>query len=252
MSEQKQAPQYEYEKVITADGSPSVRMGSPTQVPEVMHHSGGALTESVFIYLAAVERAVELGLPPKILSVGLGIGYNEALAAGHLLKLNRCEELHIASFEIDPVLKAHYVGWLLAKQNDLPPVNVDLGAIFSEVLAHVARHLSLVANDLQSALAKCFLDGRFNIYGALEQRPTLDQQYTCILFDAFSKKATPDLWQEQFLKQFLADACAPECVLATYAATGNLNRALRASGFTLVPRTGFQGKRESTWAERHL
>jgi hypothetical protein len=253
MSDQNQA-RYLYELVRTEDGSPSVVMGSSSQVPEMMHHSGGALTESLYIYLAAVRRAVELGFPPHVISVGLGIGYNEAITCAYLLSVGRANEMRLFSFEIDPVLREHYVAWLagadISASPKLPAANINLAAIFSEVLERVSAHFSLKAHDVHTALAEAFRSGRFQLHKALEQRPNLEKQFSCILFDAFSKKATPDLWQENFLAQFLADACAPGCVLATYAATGNLNRALRGAGFSLVPRTGFQGKRESTWAER--
>jgi tRNA U34 5-methylaminomethyl-2-thiouridine-forming methyltransferase MnmC len=258
MSEKTQAPEgnYQYELVYTEDGSPSIRMGSPSQVPEVMHHSGGALTESLFVYSAAVARVLELGWRPAIVSVGLGLGYNEMITVANCLRADladgrsRLSALDLASFEVDPLLRHQFASWLTGTVRLEGPI--DFWSIYDDVLARIAKNFELNSSHLKTAISKCFENGNLKLYEALETRPKLNNSYTCILFDAFSKKSTPDLWQEPFLVEFLASACAPQCVLATYAATGNLNRALRANGFTLIPRTGFQGKRESTWAERGL
>lgn len=246
---------YEYEVVCTADGSPSIRMGSPEQPSEVMHHSGGALTESLFIYSAAVARAIEQNWPPRVISVGLGLGYNEAITLANFIRAdradhaNRLQNLDLVSFEIDPLLREEYTAWLLDRPRP-SHMTIDFKALYDDILERIGRQFEIEPQTLKKALADAFQSGRYQLFAALEKRPPLGQRYSCILFDAFSKKATPGLWQEDFLKQFLEDAAASNCVLATYAATGNLNRALRATGFRLIPRTGFQGKRESTWAER--
>jgi tRNA U34 5-methylaminomethyl-2-thiouridine-forming methyltransferase MnmC len=52
------------------------------------------------------------------------------------------------------------------------------------------------------------------------------------------------------LVEQLGRILAPQAVLATYAATGTMNRALRTLGFKILEKPGFQGKRESTLAVR--
>src|SRR5690606_37032809 len=93
--------------------------------------------------------------------------------------------------------------------------------------------------------------GRLRIEGALSaSAPLPAEPVSAMLFDAYSKATSPELWDETFLKDFLARACAGRCALATYAAQGSLKRALLASGFRLEERAGFSGKRESTFALR--
>jgi len=60
----------------------------------------------------------------------------------------------------------------------------------------------------------------------------------------------PELWQEVDLTRFIGEASATHSVLATYAATGALNRALRRNQFVLESKVGFAGKRQSTFARR--
>ena len=43
-----------------------------------------------------------------------------------------------------------------------------------------------------------------------------------------------------------------DCYFSTYAATGNLKRALKEKGFLLEKKAGFGFKRESTFATRSL
>src|SRR5690606_37298150 len=107
-----QASEFQYERVLTGDGSPSVVLGSPQQAYECMHHRGGALSESLFIYHAALERALELGVEPKVLSVGLGLGYNEAITIATLISKEKLKPLQLDSFESDPLIRGHYVRWL--------------------------------------------------------------------------------------------------------------------------------------------
>jgi hypothetical protein len=52
-----------YTKVVTEDGSPTVLMSSPEQPQECMHHRGGALSESLFIYAEIIRAALNLVLP---------------------------------------------------------------------------------------------------------------------------------------------------------------------------------------------
>ncbi len=52
-------------------------------------------------------------------------------------------------------------------------------------------------------LLDCYEQGKWQIRGELKQENFKDQGYHVILFDAFSGKSTPNLWTEDFLKQFL-------------------------------------------------
>jgi tRNA U34 5-methylaminomethyl-2-thiouridine-forming methyltransferase MnmC len=92
--------------------------------------------------------------------------------------------------------------------------------------------------------------GTWKLEGALMPGFEIAQKYECIFYDAFSSKTSPHLWQESFLLDFFAKACAANCIVSTYACTGALKRALKASGFEVILLEGFLGKRNRTMGVR--
>ncbi|MNL45541.1 bifunctional tRNA (mnm(5)s(2)U34)-methyltransferase/FAD-dependent cmnm(5)s(2)U34 oxidoreductase [compost metagenome] len=100
---------------------------------------------------------------------------------------------------------------------------------------------------------KIFLRHHFknlnSIDGALNAGDCFDGDYSGILYDAFSSKTTPHLWEEEFLKSFFQCAAA-DAMVSTYACKATLKRALKDSGFEVIVREGFLGKRNSTLALR--
>ncbi|MNT22112.1 bifunctional tRNA (mnm(5)s(2)U34)-methyltransferase/FAD-dependent cmnm(5)s(2)U34 oxidoreductase [compost metagenome] len=72
------------------------------------------------------------------------------------------------------------------------------------------------------------------------------------MFDAYSSKTTPQLWDEEFLVSFFAKSCDQCCFVSTYSGKAEFKEALRKNGFTVVSREAFYGKRKSTIAHRLL
>ncbi|MBK7845346.1 MAG: hypothetical protein IPJ71_17000 [Bdellovibrionales bacterium] len=63
---------------ITQDGSPTLRLRDSSGLGESMHNLKGAFSETLYIYLPTLQRAFEWQEPEtRLLSVGLGLGYNE-------------------------------------------------------------------------------------------------------------------------------------------------------------------------------
>ena len=135
----------EYQIEITEDGSPTLRWGAG----ESMHHSGGAASESIYIYQAALDfwlhsQRVPLGHSltstlnlsilnensiynqaidfdsVSIMSLGFGLGYNEILVALWALKnqipLNK---VLLTSYEKESFLYEEFNLWLEDKQTGL-------------------------------------------------------------------------------------------------------------------------------------
>jgi tRNA U34 5-methylaminomethyl-2-thiouridine-forming methyltransferase MnmC len=69
-----------------------------------------------------------------------------------------------------------------------------------------------------------------------------------LLYDAYCAPFDGPLWEEAFLEAVL-DRARPQ-VVASYAATSALKRALLSRGFRLRKRPGFGGKRECTFGWR--
>lgn len=227
---------------ITGDGSPSLRLANG--VPdngESMHHSGGAVAETQLIY-GTLVRDVYSRLPePVFLSLGLGLGYNEILVAAESLKHGK--PFRLLSYELVPELTNAFTGWVGGAG-----LAAEVQATYEDIAARMAPELSTDA--LRATLARSREDGRWKTFGALSDQTLPTDLCDGILYDAFSSKTSPELWSQDFIERFLARGASTKAKLATYACTGNLKRALKAQGFTVTIKPGFQGKRDSTWAER--
>ena len=230
---------------LTQDGSPTLYWTNPDLSAEMMHHSGGAVSESFFIYDGALQEVLRR---PRwrvaITSVGLGLAYNELIAIGRLLQTPRPDWTMI-SYESVAELRLGCSEWLEQSRNENP-----LHQTLDLVLRHVAQRLELPDALLKQAARAALLQGQWQLRGAFpEAIPPLSES-TCVFYDAFSKKMNAHLWDEEKLVQSLRAVVPGPAVFATYAATGSLHRALHTLGFCLIRKVGFAGKRESTLAIR--
>lgn len=227
---------------LTEDGSPSLWLYKGEKIAEMMHQSGGAATETIYIYGDAISRCLRAwDLRANYLSVGLGLGYVELLISllyqGHLEKLGK-----IASFEIENELKNQFGLWL----SDHPAVYDYDSAL--RVLQNLNQtHFS------KKEITSVF-ENRLQMFGglSLENLNSFPAAEKChvICYDAFSSHTDLELWSEEFLDAFLNKFAADQCIFSTYACTSLLKRVLKSQGFKLIPKAGFDGKREATLAIR--
>jgi tRNA U34 5-methylaminomethyl-2-thiouridine-forming methyltransferase MnmC len=222
------------ERILTADGSPTLRIGDG----EKMHSIEGALSESLYIYRPCIEKALEQPTP-RILSMGLGLGYNELIAAA-LLKQRALYDFVICSFEAHPELRSGFLCWLQGRP-------CRLSAVYDEVAQGVGGSFQLAGSELKESLLTALAEEKFHIQGALTELNPWPWHFHGVLYDAFSSGSDEGLWTEEHLNSFLAEYADREfCSFATYAATGSLKRSLLRAGFTLTKKKGFAHKREST------
>ncbi len=207
-----------------------------------MHSMEGALSESLYIYLPCTEKAMAAP-SPHILSMGLGLAYNEIIAAALFQKENT-KTFKMASFESVADLRTNCIAWV----NNEP---CELSPLYNTILDKVASHFDLAGADLKSFLLQAFTDGQWVICDSLPTDNPWPGKFHGILYDAFSSDTNSELWTEAHLQHFIKSYCSPEvCYFSTYAATGNLKRSLLQEGFVLEKRKGFGNKRESTFAIR--
>lgn len=228
----------------TQDGSPTLVFKRDGYC-EKMHHAHGALSESLFIYKPAVEMALarQQG-ETRVFSLGLGLGYNEMIVAA-LTRQRGLHNITLISSESLTFLSNHFQTWLEQRPGG------PLDGILNRVCELIACRFDIPANEIRSTLAEMQNQGRFELRGAFPGQVIPDvREVHCILFDAYSKKMDPELWNENSLILWLQSLAAERCVLATYAATGVLNRALKQNKFHVTKQKGFSGKRESTLALR--
>ncbi len=224
---------------ITKDGSPTLRMDGSFQNPEYtepMHYSTGAASETIYIYGEAIVRAqailnVQL---THYLVVGLGLGYIEILIS----LLSEGQFKRILSFEKDQELSKDFSHWL----------NGENFKIYDQVTASLLEQLKLKeVPDFKNSLKE-----KLTVTSALT---TPDYQsfekFNVICFDAFSSQMDETLWTDDFLNLFIKNYAAKQCVFASYAKTGALNRALKNNGFNPIQRKGFSSKRESSLSIRN-
>lgn len=258
----------EFEFIITADDSPSIWMTYPTTSPtttgpsdsqadttnprsnsERMHHSEGALSESIYLYQNLLAQALERNCLPHVLSVGLGCGYNELLTVAYMMQERPLGllALNIESFENNKYLRESFVNWL---QNKTPESDFESQLFLNSttVLELVAQKMALDPKMLKDQTLFLYKNHQFRVRDELKMETEFENQFGVIYFDAFSTKTNPELWSEAFLDDFLNKAADGACAFATYACTGRLNRAVRRAGFELIKQPGFGSKRESTWA----
>lgn len=215
-----------------------------------MHHSGGAASETLYIYGEAIKWALHhFPLQEiKVMSVGLGLGYNEILVA-ILVQQNAIKTARLDSFEIDQELKESFLNWIEEKVVQ-PKKNEIYDQIFSMLKEKLESNVEL--SEVKKYIKQQTETQAWRFFNELnlEKIPQNTQYHLC-LFDAFSQKTTQELWDECFLNQ-LIEQCfdAESALLATYACTGVLTRSLKNHGFSVLKKPGFEGKRESTWAER--
>jgi hypothetical protein len=239
MSTNFKEPSKSFISVPTADGSPTA-LGS---TGEPMHSLEGALSETLYIYAPAADITYQEGWPPRFLSLGLGLGYVEMVTVARGLKhLKTWESFYLHSFESEAFLRSHMEDFLSGK--------ADTKGVYPQILRAAAAAHDLPSNVLYQKLRELWGSRKWVIGVVTGTTSWRDDKFSCLFFDAFSNKSSPELWTEEFLSSFFTNFAGPRCVLRTYAATGTLKRALIAHGFKVSIFKGFARKRESTQGVR--
>jgi hypothetical protein len=242
-----------FEIEITGDSSPSLRLLTsvdPTKYRgESMHHSGGACAETLLIYGKPINEVLRNVEKPHFLIVGLGLGYIEMAIAREalLLGMSAHQVGLITSYESVPELREFFFQWLWDQHSVLAQ---EVWDVYESVAQHILADTTLTVGALKEFLKVHFLKLE-DIQGALSAEVKPLSKYHCILYDAFSSKTSPFLWEEEFLFQFLQEGAADKCQVSTYACKASLKRALKRLSFEVIVREGFQGKRNSTLGIRN-
>ncbi len=224
------SPQFRIE--ITQDGSPTLQQTN--EAGEMMHHSDGAASETKYIYKSVIEHSLKLNPQFKTCVVGLGLGYIEISWAMALISqgLKPNKQLSLVSYEISEDLINSYKSWLNANSTN------------SSIYSQIVKCLDSTQNEVE---VKNILKSN-TLRGDLIKNYDQDNSINLICFDAFSRKASEELWTPEFLTQFFKKTAHEDCVLTTYACTANLKRALKENGFSIILRPSFNGKRDATLA----
>lgn len=226
----------------TGDGSQTLRV---TGNGESMHHSGGALEETLMIYGRPLTEVFARIERPRVFSLGLGIGYCELVTAAAALKAGKSYEM--VTMELVEELKTAFLGWLRGEFD-----GTEIARDLEIVTASVAAATGTEGEALKESLRLALKEERWILLGALTPTELPPGRYHALLYDIFSAKTAPDLWTEEFLLHFLETCSEADTLFSTFACTGNLKRALRARDYQVIQRDGFKGKRHSTLGRRGI
>lgn len=231
---------FEIEK--TKDESPTLRLINGTERGgESMHHTGGALSETCLIYGQALTHGFKLNPNPIIISLGLGLGYVEVLAAAHSL-LHNSSSFEILSYESVPGLRKLFQDFYLEEKKS---------ATYQWILEGMARLYELDPLKLRHQIRNALQENRLKLCGDFTRERENLKSFDVFCYDAYSKKTSPELWDEISMSELFSRGSAKSCV-SSYASNGVLKRALAQAGYQVEVLEGFQGKRNRTWAYRSL
>ncbi len=234
----------------TQDGSPTLRRPTPTrpdfETGQSMHHSGGAWEETLYIYKPVTDWVKEKNLTEsRFLSVGLGLGYVELLVAREFMDISQDRSLQLQSFEIVPELTEYFISWIFHR-----PLHPEVQATYDQIGKFVFNSGMSDIQRGRAFLAELYQKKMWRVDGALEHCTTATPHFHGLMYDAFSRAVSPDLWTPEFLSNFLKAWAHRQVCLGTFSCTGDLKRTLKNEGFELQVRMGFQSKRNCTLAFR--
>lgn len=228
------------EIIITEDLSPTLQI----QGCEPMHALTGALSETLYNYRPTIEFALTQP-EPKILSVGLGLGYNEILCYA-LASSSKNFVPQVHSYESESWLKEDFLSWI---SSSVPPDKFAHDT-YQTILLQTTRALNKDPIKVKELLQEAVTTKKLQLHQALTPGSLAPQQFNGILYDAFSQYTNPELWTEEFLSSFIDGFAGQTCQISTYASTGHLKRALKSKSFQITTRKGWGKKRESLIASR--
>ena len=137
----------QFKLILTADGSTSLqnlRTGEP------MHSLQGALSESLYIYQTALKKCLSLmGDNPIILSLGLGLAYNEIISIAHLHQ-SQIHHFKIVSYEKNQDMLQALHQWLGPPKK--PSEKYHWFSAYDGILKRIAMTFHLEEGQLKQKL----------------------------------------------------------------------------------------------------
>lgn len=210
----------------TQDGSPTLYN---VTLGEHYHSVHGALQESLHIFLGAglTHRSAEGASTLSVLEVGFGTGLNALLTL--LYAEDKQRQIRYTTLERYPISLELAEGLHF----DVGGYTTDEVRRYTQAL-HAAPWNTPMQVTPHFSICKQQCDLR-------DYEP--DDAFDIIYFDAFSPETQPELWTEEIFQR-LYSATAPQGVLTTYCAKGEVRRRMQRVGYTVERLPGPKGKRE--------
>ena len=212
--------------VITKDGSHTI------SVPDmnVTYHSvHGAIQESehVFIKAGLLDSGIfDYTGVHQVLEIGFGTGLNTLLTLIEADKhKNRIYYTAIEPFPLDEsiIMQLNY-----CEQLNLP---------------HYQRLFEKMHQCDWEEMYEITEQFRLTKHKTSLQEFSTGESFSIIYFDAFAPNAQPELWTKEIFEK-LYNLLTEGGILVTYCSKGDVQRAMKAAGFTIEKIPGPPGKRE--------
>lgn len=212
------------ELVITADGSPTLYI---PELNEHYHSVHGAVQESMHVFIqAGLQERLRTRNTIRLLEVGLGTGFNALLTAAYLKDSTAVVDYHaLEPFPPDPTLLAGFSSEHLAALGEgarwFPVVHAG------EWEKPIPLHAAMTLTKVHKKIADYAPSAPFDL----------------VYYDAFAPRVQPELWTPETFHRVYA-MMAPQGILVTYCAKGDVRRAMLETGFAVERLQGPPGKRE--------
>ncbi|MCZ4244808.1 tRNA (5-methylaminomethyl-2-thiouridine)(34)-methyltransferase MnmD [Pedobacter punctiformis] len=207
----------------TADGSNTLYNEN---IGEHYHSKHGALQESKHVFIDAGLKFASNGKSEiSILEVGFGTGLNFILSFEYCTEQNI--KLNYTSIEAFPL------------STEVIQQTGYAAYVPEEIWNNFINNYDMALKGSQSLSAFCNLEIPHTTLASFHT----EKKFDVIYYDAFSVQHQPEMWTDEII----AKACnflKPGGTFVTYAITGKLKRAVKASGFTIEKLPGAPGKRE--------
>ncbi len=216
--------------ITTADGSKTIQIEDWN---EQYHSKHGAIQEAqhVFIKEGLIHyrnliskkcQAKAVGI--SILEIGFGTGLNAFLTAIESERLNL--NINYVGVEAYPVADTE-----ISQLNYAQEINTEKSDLFKKLHVTQWETVNTITNTFQLTKRQQFFSNITDV-----------EQFDLIYFDAFGARVQPELWTKAIF-QTMYNALKPNGVLVTYAAIGNVKRAMKELGFIVERLKGPPGKR---------
>ena len=234
----------------TDDGSLSLKLEKSNNATELMHSNRGAFSETIYVYSPVVEFIVKNNLNPIFLSIGLGVGYIEIMIIAYFLGkdsyLLKNKEFCIQSFESLNFLIKFFRGYFLKEE-----IPESFKLCYERIIELNCSYFLVDKKILKEEVKNMILSNKIIFNKEFLVDSNIEYPAHGIFFDAFSSQSSPELWEENVLKNILnSQNCSLKSSFATYASRTSLKRVLKENHFILKKKKGFSGKRECIFAER--
>ena len=211
--------------ITTGDGSKTIQIEDWN---EQYHSKHGAINEANHVFIKSGLLHF-FKLYPKqtnisILEIGFGTGLNAFLTSIEAERLK--QPVNYVGVEAYPVADTE-----ISQLNYVQEIDENRSDLFK--ILHETKW------ETTNALTSYFqLTKRQQFFSDIKDI----SQFDLIYFDAFGARVQPELWTKAMF-QIMYNALKPKGVLVTYAAIGEVKRAMKALSFTVERLEGPPGKR---------